>query len=93
MQGWKALIARIEILSPKIENLNSRDMITLVAALLLSLPNAATGFARVNTPSVDPGLDKEALRLVVSMPKWTPGRQNGKAERVKYTVPVTFRLK
>ena len=171
MQGWKALIARIEILSPKIENLNPRDMITLVAALMLSLPNAATGFARVNVPtaaqdttrtsapqrlssskvfdvveqmpqypggpqalftylatrlqypavaeengvqgrvivtfvisedgsvtdakiakSVDPSLDKEALRLVRSMPKWTPGRQNGKAERVRYTVPVTFRL-
>jgi len=42
--------------------------------------------------SVDPYLDKEALRVIKSMPKWTPGKQRGKAVRVKYTVPVTFRL-
>ena len=42
--------------------------------------------------SVDPSLDKEAQRVVKSMPKWIPGKQNGSAVRVKYTVPVTFRL-
>ena len=42
--------------------------------------------------SVDPSLDKEATRVVKSMPKWQPGKQNGSAVRVKYTVPVTFRL-
>ena len=42
--------------------------------------------------SVDPSLDKEAVRVVKSMPKWNPGKQNGSAVRVKYTVPVTFRL-
>lgn len=42
--------------------------------------------------SVDPSLDKEASRLVAGMPKWIPGKQNGSAVRVKYTVPVTFRL-
>ena len=42
--------------------------------------------------SVDPSLDKEAARVVSSMPKWTPGKQNGSAVRVKYTVPVTFKL-
>ena len=42
--------------------------------------------------SVDPSLDKEAMRVVKSMPKWIPGKQNGAAVRVKYTVPVTFRL-
>ena len=41
---------------------------------------------------VDPYLDKEAIRVISSMPKWTPGVQNGKAVRVKYTVPVVFRL-
>jgi len=44
------------------------------------------------TRSVDPSLDKEALRVVKSMPRWTPGRIDGKPVRVKYTVPVTFRL-
>ena len=41
---------------------------------------------------VDPYLDKEAIRVISSMPKWKPGRQRGKAVRVKYTVPVMFRL-
>ncbi|MDE7455670.1 MAG: TonB family protein [Prevotella sp.] len=42
--------------------------------------------------AVDPSLDKEAVRVVKGMPKWIPGKQNGSAVRVKYTVPVTFRL-
>ena len=42
--------------------------------------------------SVDPSLDREAMRVVKAMPKWTPGKQNGSAVRVKYQVPVTFRL-
>jgi protein TonB len=42
--------------------------------------------------SVDPYLDKEALRVINSMPKWKPGKQRGKPVRVRYTVPVTFRL-
>ena len=42
--------------------------------------------------SVDPSLDKEAVRVVKAMPHWIPGKQNGSAVRVKYTVPVTFRL-
>ena len=44
------------------------------------------------TRSVDPLLDKEAIRVISSMPKWKPGMQRGKAVRVKYTVPVMFRL-
>ena len=42
--------------------------------------------------SVDPSLDREAQRVVKAMPKWKPGKQNGSAVRVKYTVPVVFRL-
>lgn len=41
---------------------------------------------------VDAYLDKEAVRVISSMPKWKPGVQNGKKVRVKYTVPVVFRL-
>src|SRR5574344_793457 len=40
----------------------------------------------------DASLDKEAVRVIKSMPKWKPGKQRGKAVRVKYTVPVNFRL-
>lgn len=41
---------------------------------------------------VDPYLDKEALRVIKMMPKWSPGKQRNKPVRVKYTVPVMFRL-
>ncbi|MCW0482721.1 energy transducer TonB [Gaoshiqia sediminis] len=41
---------------------------------------------------VDASLDKEALRVVNSLPKWKPGMQRGKAVRVSYTVPISFVL-
>ena len=41
---------------------------------------------------VSPELNEEALRVINSMPVWSPGKQRGKAVNVKYTVPVTFRL-
>ncbi len=41
---------------------------------------------------IDPSLDAEALRVIGMMPRWTPGRQDGEAVRVLYTVPITFRL-
>jgi len=40
----------------------------------------------------DPSLDKEAVRVIQSMPKWKPGKQRGKYVRVKYTVPVNFKI-
>lgn len=42
--------------------------------------------------SVDPYLDKEAIRVVTNMPKWIPGKIGGKAVRVKYTLPINFKL-
>ncbi|MBQ6761079.1 MAG: energy transducer TonB [Prevotella sp.] len=42
--------------------------------------------------SVEPYLNAEAVRVVKSMPRWNPGMQNGKAVKVRYTLPVTFRL-
>ena len=41
---------------------------------------------------VDPLLDAEALRVINSSPKWKPGKQGGQPVRVKYTIPVAFRL-
>ena len=40
----------------------------------------------------DPSLDKEAVRVIKSMPKWKPGKHSGKTVRVKFTLPVNFRL-
>ena len=42
--------------------------------------------------SVNEELDAEAIRVVQNMPKWKPGMQNGKTVRVKYNIPVSFRL-
>ncbi len=42
--------------------------------------------------SIDPSLDKEAMRVIKSMPKWKPGMQNGKPVKVRLTLPVNFRL-
>lgn len=42
--------------------------------------------------SVDPNLDREALRVINMMPDWKPGKQQGKPVRVRYTLPVVFRL-
>ncbi len=41
---------------------------------------------------IEPSLDKEAVRVISNMPKWTPGKQNGTAVNVRYTYPVIFRL-
>ena len=42
---------------------------------------------------VFPSIDAEAVRVISGMPKWIPGKQNGKVVRVKYTIPVSFRFK
>lgn len=54
-------------------------------------PNGSISNVKV-VRSVDPSLDKEAASVVSRMPKWNPGKQNGQEVRVKYNVPVTFKL-
>ena len=44
------------------------------------------------TRSVDPSLDKEAIRVIQSLPKWTPGTLSQKPVRVSFTVPINFQL-
>ena len=44
------------------------------------------------TRSVDPSLDREAVRVVRSMPRWIPGKHEGQPVRVRYTLPINFRL-
>ena len=53
--------------------------------------NGSIGDVKV-VKSVDPSLDKEAVRVIRNMPKWNAGKQNGLPVRVKFTVPVTFRM-
>ena len=42
--------------------------------------------------SVSPILDKEAIRTILAMPKWNPGKLNGKPVAVRYMLPITFKL-
>ena len=53
--------------------------------------NGSIGDVKV-VKSVDPSLDKEAVRVIRNMPNWNAGKQNGLPIRVKYTLPVTFRM-
>nr|WP_320057467.1 M56 family metallopeptidase [uncultured Bacteroides sp.] len=42
--------------------------------------------------SVSPSIDAEAIRVIMSMPQWLPGKNKGEAVKVKYTIPITFKL-
>ena len=42
--------------------------------------------------SVEPSIDEEAIRVAKAMPRWIPGKHNGSATRVKYNIPISFRL-
>ena len=53
--------------------------------------NGSIGDVKV-VKSVDPSLDKEAVRVIRNMPNWNAGKQNGLPVRVKFTLPVTFRM-
>ena len=67
-------------------NIQGRVMVSFVVEPDGSISNVAV------VKGVDPSLDKEAARVVKAMPKWNPGKQNGQAVRVKYNLPVTFKL-
>ena len=62
----------------------------VIASFVVERDGSITG-ARI-ARGIHPSLDAEALRVIGSMPKWEPGIQNGETVRVKYTVPITFRL-
>lgn len=68
------------------EKVQGRVIITLVVEKDGSLSNIEV------YKGVRPSLDEEALRIVRSMPKWKPGMQDGKHVRVRYFIPISFRL-
>ena len=73
--------------NPQKNNIKGRVFVGFVVDKDGSISNA-----KVLRP-VNPYLDKEALRVVKSMPKWKPGVQSGNTVRVKYTVPINFSLR
>ena len=62
----------------------------VIGSFIVEKDGSLTG-ARIEK-SVDKSLDAEALRIINEMPKWTPGMQDGEPVRVKYLVPITFRI-
>ena len=63
----------------------------VIVSFIVEKNGKLTNFKVVKSP--DPSLSKEALRVAKSMPKWNPAKQFGKPVRVKYTIPINFRLK
>lgn len=62
----------------------------VIASFVVNKDGSVTDYEVVR--GVDPVLDAEALRVISIFPEWTPGKQRGETVRVKYTVPITFRL-
>lgn len=63
---------------------------TVVVQFTIAKDGSVTGAKAVRSPHES--LSNEAVRMVMSMPKWTPGRNNGQAVKVNYTLPVRFKL-
>ena len=85
MNQWLAQNIRYPA-EAKANNIQGRVTVQFVVELNGSISNV------VVVRSVDPRLDKEAVRVVKSMPKWTPGMQNDRPVRSKFTLPVNFRF-
>ncbi len=68
------------------ENIEGR----VIAQMVIDTDGTPTDISIVR--SVHPDLDREAIRVLSSMPRWTPGKQRGKEVRVRYTVPIRFKL-
>lgn len=62
----------------------------VIVQFVVEKDGSVTQVKAVRSP--DPSLEKEAIRVVSMMPKWSPGINNGQPVRVKYTLPVTFKL-
>ena len=62
----------------------------VIVTFIVEKDGSITGVSVIS--SVEPSLDEEAVRVVKNMPNWIPGKQKNKPVRVKYTVPITFRM-
>ena len=88
MECMKFLAKNIKYPEEAVKNkVEGRVIIQMVVKKDGSIANAKV------VRSIDPLLDAEALRVVNLMPKWKPGKNQGEAVRVRYTMPVMFRLK
>lgn len=89
--GQSAMMSWINVNIQYPKEAESNGIQGRVVCTLVVEPDGSVSDVQV-TRSIEPSLDKEAIRVLQNMPKWIPGKQNGSVVRVKYTVPVTFRL-
>lgn len=73
------------------ESIDKEEEGRVICAFVVNKDGSLSNFEVLR--SVSPALDKEAIRVLQTMPSWTPGKQKGNPVAVRYTVPVTFRLK
>lgn len=73
-----------------VESQNKGEQGKSIVSFIVNKDGSLTDIKTVQP--LTPLLDAEALRVVKAMPKWTPGKEKGQAVRVKFTVPVTYRL-
>ena len=90
MWGRLGLHLRDNIQYPRISRENNSQGKTLVNFVVNT--DGSIQDVEVLRSSSDVYLDREAIRVVKGMPKWNPGKQAGKTVRVRFTLPVTFRL-
>lgn len=89
--GEAALVKYIEsyVMYPEVAKENGIQGMVYVQFVINKMGEVENvGIAR----SVDASLDQEAIRVVRSLPKWTPGMQRGKPVRVSYTMPIYFKM-
>ena len=66
---------------------------TVVVTFVIEPDGSITNIKILKSVAGGKGLDLEALRVVMLMPKWTPGKNKGRAVRVSFYLPINFRLK
>jgi TonB family protein len=85
MRRWLAENIKYPVIAQE-QGIQGRVIVRFVVS-----PDGSVGAAEVQR-SLDPNCDREALRVIKRMPKWIPGKQNGNAVYVYYTIPIAFRL-
>lgn len=80
-----------EVNKPRVQESADQDGI-VAAAYSSKEAKEASAVSKKTVETAEKALEDEAIRVISSMPKWMPGMQKGKAVRVRYTIPITYRL-
>jgi protein TonB len=64
----------------------------VVVKFIVNEDGSISDITTINNPAIGFGLEEAAMNVVRKMPKWKPGRQNGKPVKVYFTLPISFKL-